>query len=324
MEEMMTREQMEAFWENASAEAARSIKEVVLFRVEEKAEAESSGTGRGIQVEIIEAAGNMNLIMPGRLRQGSFVFDSDLDGCVISRETAEELFGSRQAVGEALKLDERIYIVRGVVETEGRLCMVQGEAGKAYPYIRIYAPEIPVSRVQQMLTAVVPEPSVGVNGISEDRIPGWISESDLYLGIGRMVLWMPAWVVLVFGGLKCRRKIWEMDGQKNKIMVEIWKVIFPVAVFAGICGILLVSVRFSDDYIPTAWSDFSFWTELVGGKIEAFFFLMKSPLQKADASMLANLGEVVCSSLAGAAALWNVLNREWGNRIVVCEQYIEV
>lgn len=308
MEDTVTRQQMKVFWENASEEAKRSIKDVALFRSEKDILAESPSTGRSAKVVKIEAAGSMHLILPGKLRQGSFVSDSDWDGCVVSQKAAEELFGSREVTGERLRLDGREYTVRGIVEAKEKLCMVQQDGENAYPFVRVSAPGIPVSRVQQMLASAVPEPSVGLNGIAEGGLPGWMAESDFYLGLGRMLLWMPAWAVLIFLGLRGRRWIRGMDGAKNKLLIETGKMALPVAVFAGACAILLVSVRLSDDYIPTAWSDFAFWSELVKGKIEAFLFLIRSPLWEADASMLADLAGLACASVGGTAAVWKVLS----------------
>lgn len=293
-----TREQLDTFWKNALESSKEKIEDVVLFKRTKGKKIENPDLNRHVKGELVEAAGNMHLIVPGRLMSGSFVTDSDVKGCVISKKTAETLFGAWEVTGETLYLESKPYIIRGIVNMDSQLCMIQGDEKTSYSFIRTASPGLPVSALKQMLAGLLPGEST------------WISEADLYLGIGRIFLWIPAWVVWAAGILLCRKGIRMLDtvwdGWKYKsIALQALKTVLPVAAFAGICGLLLASLRFSDDYIPTAWSDFSFWTGLLQDKWGNFLKLVKSPLQFADAAMLGDLAGVICfSTVSGFLLLW--------------------
>lgn len=282
---------MELFLAEDPDEIRQNIPEIVLFRKEDGIEAENEGMGRSTAVVRIEAAGVMHLILPGSLIAGSFVTDSDTSGCVISRKAAEELFGSRECLGGSITIEGRKYIVRGVLNEKERLCIVQGEEGAKYPYVRLYAPGLPVSRVRQLLAGLLPE-LAAADGVEA----AWISEGDLYLGLGRIMAGIPLWTAWAL--------ILARAGKKIKSLKGIWEGIartaFFTAGFTGLCGILLLTVRFSDDYVPTAWSDFEFWSELFASKAGEIHRLLEGALLSADQGMLLNLAGVAAASVLGS------------------------
>lgn len=295
-QESVTREQLEYILSEDSGEIRQAIPEIVLFGQEEGITAENKSVGRSTSVIRIEAAGVMHLIMPGSLMAGSFVTDSDDSGCVISRKAAEELFGTWECVGESLVMEGKDYIVRGVLNEKEKLCMVQGEEGKGYPYIRLYAPGLPVSYVRQLLAGFLPDLAAEQGESGETP---WISEGDLYLGLGRLAAGLPLWTawILILTGI--RRRSESLRGIRR----EIARIVLFTAGFAGICGILLLTVRFSDDYVPTAWSDFEFWTELFAAKTGEIHRLFEESLLPVDQGMFLNLAGLAGVSVLGAWVL---------------------
>lgn len=304
-EEGITREQMERFWTEGPEETGDSIEDMVLFCREERVQAQNINMGRTAEVKKTETAGGMHLAAPGRLVGGNFVTDSDSSGCVISEGAAEKLFGSRECIGGKFEMEGETYTVRGVIKGKESLCMVQGETGKAYPYIRVSAPGLPVSYVHQLLTGYLPAPYGGESGESS-----WISEGDLYVGIGRLAACFPAWAALIFLMLKCKRDIESLGGMKR----EACRIGWHVAGFAGVCALLLLSVRFSDDYVPTAWSDFSFWPELISRKAGEARRLLEEPLVIADEGMLLSLAGLAAVSVIGTAVLVCVIRPDNSNK----------
>lgn len=273
-EKILTREQVMGFWENASDDAKREIQDITLFQESKGKILKYKDLNREIKVKLVETAGNMNLATPDRLMAGAYVTDSDLKGCVISKKTADALFGSYEVTGEQVALGKKTYIVRGIVDTDGQLCMIQGEKGRAYSCIRIEAPGIPLSVVRQRLAGILEEEK------------GWVSECDLYLGIGRILLYLPLWINLFIALSRI-----------GKVLPEMFRFAVPVMGFAGICAILLLSLHFSDDYVPSAWSDFEFWAQLVSEKKQAFLSLLNHPLYYADSRMLGSLAGILAATI---------------------------
>lgn len=287
-ENILTREQAEGFWENASDDAKREIRDITLFGEKNGKVLRNEDLGRDTKVKLVEMAGNMNLITPGRLAAGAFVTDSDRKGCVISKKTADTLFGAYEVTGEQVSMGKDSYIIRGIVDTDGQLCMIQGKAGRQYNCIRVEAPGIPLSVVRQRLSGILIEGK------------GRISECDLYLGIGRILLYLPLWILLYLALSWLRRRI--------PLMLHF---ILPVAGFSGVCGILLLSLHFSDDYVPSAWSDFAFWTQLFAGKKEDFLKLLNDSLYYADSLMLGCMAgilvmTVILCALPAGCRVWTI------------------
>lgn len=245
----MTRKQLESFWENASDDE-KKIQELVLFREESGIEIKNQALNRVETGKMIETAGDMSLITPGKLMKGSYVLSSDTAGCVISQKTAEMLFGDRNVLGKIVSIGERDYIIRGIVDLDIIFCMVQGNENTIYANIRVDAPKLSLSAVQQTLSGLLPK--------TADGFP----KRNLYYGIGRAFSLLPAW-------------------------------------------------KFSDDYIPTAWSDFSFWTELFRQKSDMLFTLLEKPLHIADIIMLKNfVGAITASFVLALSIIISFLLKE--------------
>lgn len=291
-QETVTRMQLKNFWKNASEDSKREIQGLVLFRTETGIEIKNQELNQGETGDLIEAAGNMHLVIPGKLMKGSFVTDSDSHGCVISRKTAENIFGDRDIIGEKVLIGKKNYVIRGIVDMDKSLCMIQGDNEKSYSYIRVDAPRMPMSVVQQMLAGLLAEDCE------------WISEGNLYYGIGNIFLWLPVWAALFAGVFRYGKAVPRMG---NEVFNYILKIMIPISGFAAGCTLLLVSFKFSDDYIPTVWSDFEFWTELVQQKKEMISMLLESPVQIADALMFRSLvGVMVVSALLVCGILWRL------------------
>lgn len=297
-QEAVTRIQLEDFWKNAPEDTKKEIQGLVLFQTETGIEIENQRLNRSEVGELIETAGNMNLVLPGKLIKGSFVTDSDRNGCVISRKAAEVIFGDWDIIGEDILIGKKNYIVRGIVDIEKILYMVQGDNEKSYPYIRVDTPKIPMSVVQQMLAGLIP-------GNCER-----ISEGNLYFGVGCVLLSVPLWILLFIGLFRYRKVVTRI---RNKVLNYILKIMVPVAGFAGACVLILISFKFSDDYIPTVWSDFEFWTELIQQKRDMFLMLLENPLQIVDGIMFKNLIGVIGVSVVLVFCIFAINNRKLGN-----------
>lgn len=290
-DETMTRKELEDFWENASEKEKKEIQDIALYRIEEKLMLSNCDLNRTIEASLIETAGNMQLAAGECLLQGNFVAASDRKGCVLSKETAYQLFGTVKPIGETIWIlqaeEERIhkvpYEVRGVLNRKDSLCMIQSNRD-SYPYIRVKAKGVPLSLAKQRLAGLLPGET------------SWYSESDFYIGIGCFILSLPLWVLLYQFIRWGRQYIGTM---KTSVWREVWKCGLVIVGIVLAFGIVKMSIRFSEDYIPTSWSDFEFWGELFRQKIEMIRILVKKEWHWADGDMFRNLGWCMCCSVMG-------------------------
>jgi hypothetical protein len=81
---------------------------------------ESMDGSRSVITDVMEINGSSEILFAG-----SILHTEDTAGCLIGVETAEELFGSRQAEGMEIRYGERMLTVRGVVVSPGHLLVVE-------------------------------------------------------------------------------------------------------------------------------------------------------------------------------------------------------
>ena len=291
-----TREQIQDFWNDTSLEAKREIRDFALFQPKEHTKIENPTLNRRVKVNLILTAGNMNLVVPQSLLNGSFAESQDEYGCVLSKKTADALFSTHGVLGEEVLLNKKTYQVRGILDSKDELGLIQGPGNSKYSNMRVSAPGIPLSVVKQQLSALFMDE------------PDSVSEGQLYAGVGGIFLWIPAWICLVcllkytWKEVKVlSAKEWEHPWQNIAAYLLRYGVI--MLGFLGVCAILLLSLHFSDDYIPSAWSDFSSWTELIREKWRDFMTLMTESVTYADRKMLKNLIGLVSTSLAESVML---------------------
>lgn len=303
-----TREEIQSYWKEAAPDTKREIRDITLFCPQEPLEITNPVLNRGIQAGLIQVAGNMNLIVPQSLMYGAFTESQDIYGCVVSKMTAESLFSSHDILGETVYLDGKTYLIRGILDIREELCLIQGPENCEYTYMKVDAPGIPLSVVKQQLTALLP--------YEVDSV----SEGPLYTGIGGMLFSIPAWIPLVY----LLRLFWKkakVAGDKDReykwqrILAYMLRYGVALSGFLGASVILLLSLHFSDDYIPSAWSDFSFWPNLFIEKWKDFRTLAAGKLLYSERKMFANLlGIIIASSgesitlIAGCKSCFFVLD----------------
>lgn len=286
-----TREEIQSYWNMAAPDTKQEIRDITLFSPQESVEIMNPVLNRGVQAGFIQVAGNMNLVVPQSLMHGAFTESQDIHGCVVSKKTAESLFSSHEILGEKVYLNGKIYLIRGILDIREELCLIQGSENCEYTYMKVDAPGIPLSVVKQQLTALLP---YDVDSVSEGQ---------LYTGIGGMLFWIPAWIPLVYLLMILWKKAKEA-GDKDReykwqrILAYLLRYGVVLSGFLGASVILLLSLHFSDDYIPSAWSDFSFWSNLLIEKWKDFRTLAVGKLLYSERKMFANLlGIILASSI---------------------------
>lgn len=278
-------EQVAGFWEQRAAEAEQEpLKDITLYCSKGYQTVENPEFGRTTAAAVTEVSGNMNPIFPNRLRKGSLVSVYDEKGCVLSEMLAEELFSSHEVIGKSVIVQGQEYVVRGLIGVSGKIAMIQGKKEDSYSNIWISYADMSASAAEQELYQILPQ-NAQVK-----------SEGDLYVGIGRFFLMVPALLLFLLSVINVRR--WCRKKIKNVWIRELCGGLFFLAAALG--GYLIISrgLYITDDYLPPSWEDFSFWGELAAekaGDVKGFF---SSGLEYRDRLMLLLLaGTGICGLL---------------------------
>lgn len=219
------------------------------------------------------------------LKSGVWKGAFDEGGCMLSEGAAYRLFGSSNVVGMKVVCRGREWIIRGIVNKKSPWIMLPADENDLLPFMELnyHEAENPVALAEEFL---------GLNGLAGEYL---LFDWPLLKAAVRVLFFLPVWVLGI--AFFCRWKV------KNK-----W--IFAAA--AVTIGALL-TLRFPQDWIPTRWSDFSFWArkfEYLGDmmknlwqarlydgdlKLANYFFTTAALSLSASACALAGLLFTLCS-----------------------------
>lgn len=200
----------------------------------------------------------------------------DKQGCLIDEQTAWELFGSSQAAGKELSYEGQSYIIRKVITSKEKVIAFQVSAASESggEEQETGAQEQTKDNILNRITMYKPQDS-SIRELSslwdyQYGICVRILDMELLRGIsGFCVLLFPVTVCIFF---------WRyLHGTVRKFPA---KVIVSLLMLIVLLCLLGSWVKLPADYIPTRWSDFSFWTGLWKEKTEGMKSLLGMP--KAD------------------------------------------
>lgn len=255
---------------------------------------------RSTQADIILLCGSPELLF----EDCRIPAEKDSQGCLIDEGTSWELFGSTNVEGQEISYQGKSYTVRKVIPGEEKIFALQicglverkaakdglPSEGEASKDMRPDGAEEDV--VLNRITMQKPEEKS-----QQDMALMWgryglsvtILDMELLGGIGGFcVLLLPAAsciYFLVYLFRQCRQ-------QKHPVfraVAAVLGLILAVSFFV----ILKSRINIPDDYIPTKWSDFSFWTELWKGRQEAVRQLVQIPKTALDTVWMEAFGRTL-------------------------------
>lgn len=206
--------------------------------------------GREQKATLLKVYGDMEAVFPGGMLIGTFAGKGDWEGCVISRHTAEELFQSSQVTGCRILLEDRGYTVRGVLDSDEALMMVQEERERTFPYLELIYEN-------RLYAASNTKAALAQWGLSEYTS---FSEGNLYAGLARFIAGVPiAAALLTYLCTLAGRRKREQDGLRRYVRMGLYAAVFLLIIAAFI----KYGIAFSEDYIPGKISDFGFWVDKI-------------------------------------------------------------
>lgn len=248
---------------DAEAETDRT-EEICFYREAGLVTANEPSFGRQSRTFLGDVRGNAALF-DDRIR--GFLED-DQEGCIIDAETAKALFGSREAVGRELMIQERRYQVRSVINWKQPLILIHG-VEKKVTYPRLFfecQSENKTDAVGQFLM------KYGLSGMQAD--------GNLLAGAAGAVVWILPLVLFL------DLFLFAAD-QKKKAVSRIEKGMWMAGGMLLLGVLIYVLVRYCRipmEWIPGKWSDFSFWTRRVEEEKEKllYFFIVSRTAKETE------------------------------------------
>ena len=235
----------------AREDGAGEVPDLTLWR-ERAGETVRAGE-RSSSAKVLELCGSGADVWPAAFLEGYYPIPGDTGGCAVDRALAEALWGTGRAVGNELRLGDRVLTVRGVFEGTEGLALFQGEPASAEPYPNLllrFSGGDAKAQAESFLTRNqwgggtmldLPILAWGLEALA--GLPAFCLGAGILLRLLRRGLGMTAAPLLLAGYT------------------------FPALAGAGVTLWAMGLSGVPGQLIPTRWSDFDFWARLVSGRV---------------------------------------------------------
>ena len=208
-----------------------------------------SALGGSAKARVIGVYGDPRKTATMQLLCGGFLPEDDAEGCVLDASSAWTLFHSTDAVGAAVMLSGKTYIVRGIVSAYEPMLILRDDSLK-YENLEFRADD-PASARQEVETFVTR------SGGGEFSVV----QSGLYARVALGLVWLPPCGLLLAIAASLLKKAWASKADKRA-----WAFLAAgTALLAASILLLIKTFYWPQSFLPTKWSDFAFWRALVEG-----------------------------------------------------------
>lgn len=195
----------------------------------------------------------------------------DTESCLMDETTAYQLFGSAEAVGASVEYDCREYRICGVMETPETTMIIQMPTESREKLTRITAADNGITGNWNLKNVLRNRFRITVTEIR------WI-----YLrGIVKLLFCM---MVMMFCLCLVRLLNRRLAPTKFNLVIEYVASVFILALLLKITGL----TQIPSEYIPSKWSEFSFYAELLKTWIEGMKWFLETALSTVEIQWFMN------------------------------------
>lgn len=192
--------------------------------------------------------------------------EKDTQGCILDRNTALDLFGKKNCIGNQLVIEGKTYQVRNVMEQNQQIILIRSiglEKLYTQVLVGVSGRETKESALSRFLI------SYGLTGslIDDD----WL----------KVTIWCFLVLFLLAMGMGIQKESGlVLDKNRNACI----RLLLAACILAFLIRYLPVSY----DWLPDKWSDFSFWTSRIKKEGELFRWYQMFPKTAKQAERLVN------------------------------------
>ena len=250
-----------------------------------------SATGAGSSVDTLWVDGDASLVWALPLVTGNLPSSSDTEGCALDLRTALTLFGSADIVGRTVTLGGGEMIVRGVFQLPEGLSSLGVNPGRGIA-VRSGAGSANMTELEFLVQGDSgADPTAVAKGWMQSAgMPAggsWNDHSDGGALLG-MLIGLPALMLGVF----ILMEVWRSARRLCQYGTSGWRSLRSnrtapdsalrahaawwfggMAAIAALCAAVVLAIPMTGGlppaYLPTVWSDFAFWPNLLTAKAQA-------------------------------------------------------
>lgn len=233
--------------------------EFAVWGQESGKNAENPDLGRSATLDVLMLHGNSRLLLPS----GAALLPDDREGCLIDRETGQKLFGSASPVGSVLTYEGTELTVRGVLESGGPLLLVQAQSGVPGTMGRV---------TLRMQEGVSPQKLMTEFGNRHALEGSWV-QLRAYRGLAQAASSLAPAVMLLWALFSLLKTTFSTTSYPIPFLLCLT---VSAAFYFLLLWVTGFSLSFSEEFIPSKWSDFDFWGRLWETKKAELLLLVTS------------------------------------------------
>lgn len=198
--------------------------------------------------EVLEYYGDISCLMPCRFKYG--YWSGDENGCVIDEGIAHALWGSSDVLGQTIKWNEKTWYVCGILEGMDDLVLFPAEKTN--------------SMLFQGLWLNFSEEQGGIDAaeqlLQKYQLPlGIMTDLGLYVWLSKILATSPAFLLWMWAVVYITRRLWKLRHTWLLFLLSVPLMFIVMAMISRSVGFpWSIPARF----LPTRWSDGSFWIRL--------------------------------------------------------------
>lgn len=190
--------------------------------------------------------GDKEQVIKYPLLEGGYGYRDDDDACVISKGTAWKLFGSPHVVGERVMCKGKQWVIRGVADSDDSFVILSAGRQKLADYQNLSFSYKEAERIQGKTEELMFRYLVSENGV--------VIDGSFYYAIVKMIVTFPFWAIFL---MSCPVLAAAMKRKK----IPGYRIVMIILTVTGVVILIKWGFCFPQEFIPSKWSDFGFWTE---------------------------------------------------------------
>ena len=235
----------------AREDQMEEIPEIALWKLKAETSVSNQEENREATTQLFSVFGTAQLIAEAPLLSGAYPARSDADGCTVSKGLAEAIWGNTQVLGLAIRLDEKLYYVRGVSEAAENQLLVQleGDDQQLCENLQIVFPgKTTMAKAEDYLSAAGWAPTERFNA----PILQWLLDALAHL---------PQFALAALILISLGARMWQLRYYKHLLLGYL-----PLGLGGSVLALFALGrLNIPAELIPTKWSDFEFWQRLFSG-----------------------------------------------------------
>lgn len=205
-----------------------------------------------------------------KMVDGSPLSRNDKSGCTIDKKTAYSLFGTVDAVGKTLYIDDKSYVIRGVFEEKQPVIMRNS-----------YDDEMSFSNAELLFENTSNGREDASNLISTYNLPNpsVIIDGSLITMLLKLIIALPTIILSLVLAIRMLFRAFKVSNQLLLFLIAISGMIL---VTIGLVLILEIPLSIPIRFIPSKWSDLSFWgnqLKTIGEQLKDAFAFSKTVIE---------------------------------------------